>query len=442
MKIVAITAGAAEMYCGSCIRDNALAAELKAQGHEVLLVPVYTPTLTDEVNVSEHKVLFGGISIYLEQHLSLFRKTPWLLDRLWDSPFVLKLASRRSIPTNPRLLGELTVSMLKGEDGFQRKELFKMLRWLKSEPPPDIVTLPNSLLAALARPIGDTLHRPVCCTLQGEDLFLSGLPEPYQSQSLDLIRANVPFVDGFVAVSEYYAEFMCRYLAIPEHKMHIVPLGINLQGYDTGFRFRSNCFTVGYFARVTPEKGLHVLCDAYRHLRHNTDFSGATLEAAGYLAPEYRNYLRGIERQMKEWGLANEFCYRGVLNRQQKIDFLRNLDVLSVPSTYDEPKGIFLLEAMAAGVPVVQPRRGAFPEVIEKTGGGILVEPDDPESLAQGILRLWKDRALLEELGRKGAQGVREHYGAPRMAARALEVYSNIAVRPSDGLAVPAATPE
>jgi glycosyltransferase involved in cell wall biosynthesis len=427
MKIVAFTAGAGPMYCGSCIRDNALAAEIKSQGHDIILLPIYTPTLTDEPNVSEHKVFCGGISVYLEQHSGLFRKTPWLLDRLWDSPWALKLASRRSIPVNPRLLGELTVSMLRGEDGFQRKEIRKLTSWLRSEAPPDIVTLPNSLLIGLAEPIRESLGRPVCCTLQGEDLFLNQLQEPFQSRSLELIRAGIGHVDGFAAVSEYYAEFMCRYLRIPERKMHVVPLGINLQGYGPALRFRSSRFTVGYFARVAPEKGLHMLAETYIWLRRETEFSGATLEVAGYLAPEHRGYLRSIEGKMKDAGMKNEFCYRGALDRPGKIDFLRKLSVLCVPSTYDEPKGIFLLEAMANGIPVVQPRRGAFPEILRETGGGILVEPDDTASLAHGILSLWKDPAFAKELGRRGAQGVREHYSTSRMAARALEVYVNIA---------------
>ena len=143
MKLLFITAGAANMYCGSCLRDNALAAELMSQGHDVTLVPIYTPTLTDENNVSQHKVFFGGISVYLQQHMPVFRKTPWLLDRLWDSSFALKMASRRSIPVDPRMLGELTISMLKGEDGFQRKELMKLIHWLEGESAPDAVTLPN-----------------------------------------------------------------------------------------------------------------------------------------------------------------------------------------------------------------------------------------------------------------------------------------------------------
>jgi glycosyltransferase involved in cell wall biosynthesis len=427
MKIVAFTAGAGPMYCGSCIRDNALAAEIKSQGHDITLLPIYTPTLTDEPYVGEHKVFCGGISVYLEQHSGLFRKTPWLLDRLWDSPWALKLASRCSIPVNPSLLGELTVSMLRGEDGFQRKEIRKLTSWLHSEAPPDIVTLPNSLLIGLARPIRESVGRPVCCTLQGEDLFLSQLQEPHRTRSLELIRANIGHVDGFAVVSGYYAEFMCHYLGIPSHKIHVVPLGINLEGHDPALRSRSGSFTVGYFARVAPEKGLHMLAETYIWLRRETELSGATLEVAGYVAPEHRDYLRSIERKMKDAGIQDEFCYRGVLDRPSKIDFLRKLSVLCVPCTYDEPKGIFLLEAMANGVPVVQPRRGAFPEVLQKTGGGILVQPDDTASLAHGILSLWKDPALAEELGRRGAQGVCEHYSASRMATRALEVYANIA---------------
>lgn len=429
MKILSITAGAANMYCGSCLRDNALAAELMARGHDVMLVPLYTPTLTDERNVSQEKVFFGGVSVYLQQYLSLFRRTPRLLDRLWDSAPVLKLAARRSLQTDPRMLGELTISMLKGEEGYQRKELFKLLDWLRGTSPPEIVNLPNSLLIGLAGPIRKALDRPVCCTLQGEDLFLAGLDESYRSQALDLIRANVEFVDAFVAVSDYYADFMSGYLRIPENKMRVVPLGINLEGYEAEPRAPDGVFTIGYFARVAPEKGLHVLCETYRRLRRErNDFTApARLEVAGYLGPEHREYLDGITRQMTDWGLADEFHYRGVLDRQEKIEFLQSLDVLCVPATYDEPKGMFLLEAMACGVPVVEPRRGAFTEIIEKTGGGILVEPDDCDQLAEGLRALWKDPVRANELSQRAWAGVRAHYSVARMADRALEVYRELA---------------
>lgn len=430
MKILYLTGGAGQMYCGSCLRDNALATELIARGHDVTLLPVYTPTLTDEPNVSQEKVFFGGISVYLEQYVPLFRKSPRWLDRLWDSTPMLQLASRRSISTSPKMLGELTVSMLKGEAGFQRKEISKLLDWLGHEGSPDLVSLPYTLLLGVAQPIKEGLNRPICCTLQGEDLFLEGLHEPYRSQAKDLIRVNLDQVDAFIAVSDYYAEFMQDYLGIPDEKIRVVPLGINLQGYPAGIdpreRERSQPFTIGYFARIAPEKGLHVLADAYRRLRKGDKLPPARLEVAGYLAPEHRKYLSDIEGQMKDAGLASEFHYRGALDREQKIEFLRHLDVLSVPATYDEPKGMFLLEAMACGVPLVQPRRGAFTEIIEKTGGGLLVSPDDPESLGAGLSRIYADPALGKELGKSGFEKVREHYSVALMADRALEVYASV----------------
>jgi glycosyltransferase involved in cell wall biosynthesis len=437
MKILYLTAGAANMYCGSCLRDNALATELIARGHDVMLLPVYTPTLTDEPNVSRPgKVLFGGISVYLQQHASVFRRTPWLLDKLWDSTAALKLAARRSIAVNPKLLGELTVSMLRGEDGRQRKEFDKMAHWLREQETPDVVTLPNSLLLGMAQTIKQALNRPVVCTLQGEDLFLDGLEESYRRRSLELIRASVEHVDAFVAVSDFYAGFMSEHLHIPAHKMRVVPLGINLEDYDerdgttatassavATRRAKEEMFTVGYFARVAPEKGLHVLCEAYKNFRARADVNNARLEVAGYLAPEHEPYLRGIERRMREWGLAAEFNYRGALGREEKIAFLRGLHVFSMPATYDEPKGISLLEAMACGVPVVQPRRGACTEIVERTDGGLLVAPDDADSLAAGLYELWQTPARAAELGHHGARGVRQHYSVARMADRALEVY-------------------
>ena len=426
MKILALTAGAARMYCGSCLRDNTLAAELHRQGHEVMLLPLYTPTRTDEPNVSYSKVFLNGISVCLDQQAAFFRR-PRLLDRLWDAPWMLRLASRTSIEVDPRTLGAMTVSMLRGEEGFQLKEIHKLTEWLRGEPAPDIVTLPNSLLIGLARPIRQAVNRPICCMLQGEELFLDQLQEPYRTQSLGLIRAAMDDVDGFAAVSQYSADYWRGRLGIPESRMHVIPLGINLEGYGGAERPPRSTFNVGFFARVAPEKGLHLLAESYVHLRRETDFSGSTLQAAGYLAPEHRSYLRGIERRMKQAGLEHEFLYHGELDRTQKIDYLRSLDLLSVPSTFDEPKGIFLLEAMAAGAVVVEPRRGAFPEILERTGGGILVEPDDAASLADGIYGLWKARERLADLRRRGSEAVRAHSGASQMAARAAEVYRAIA---------------
>ena len=414
------------MYCGSCLRDNAMATELIARGHDVMLLPVYTPTLTDEPNVSNDHVVLGGISAYLEQYVPMFRKTPRWLDRIWDSKTVLNLATRRSISTNPQMLGEMTVSVLKGEDGFQKKEIDKLIEWLTVQDTPDVINLPYSLLLGMAEPLKRALKVPIVCTLQGEDLFLDNLQEPYRSDSLNLIRDHLPHVDLFLSVSEYYADFMSGYLGIPRERIRVVPLGINPQGFDLRDSKRSGPFTVGFFARIAPEKGLHVLADAYRMLRESGELPEARFEAAGYMAADAKPYLDGIQKRLRQAGFDGEFHYRGVLDRAEKITFLRRLDVMAVPATYDEPKGVSLLEAMACGVPLVQPRRGTFTEIVENTGGGLLVQPDDPQSLAQGILKIVKDKQLAEELSANGFRGVREQYSAANMADRALEAYESV----------------
>jgi glycosyltransferase involved in cell wall biosynthesis len=426
MRLLYLTAGAAEMYCGSCLRDNALAATLLARGHDVVLAPVYTPTTTDEKNVSGSKVFFGGVSVFLEQHVPLFRYTPAALDRLWDSTSVLRLASKKQIKVDPKALGEMTVSMLRGTEGHQRKEIAKMLRWLEREPPFDAVNLPFALLISLAKPFRRALGVPIACTLQGEDLFLDNLQEPWRSQSLDLIRRAIDDVDVFIAVSDYYADFMPGYLGIPRAKIRAVPIGISLDGHAPQPARTTPPFTIGYFGRVAPEKGLHVLVEAYKRLRETPEAPPIRLLAAGYLLDEHRDYLRGIESRLAQWGLAEGFTYAGAPDRPGKIALLRQMDVFSMPATYNEPKGLSLLEAMANGVPVVQPRRGSFPEIVERTGGGLLVAPDDPGALADGLLALLRDRRRAAALGQAGAAGVRAHYTVDHMAAAAERAYQEL----------------
>jgi len=424
MQILSITAGAAGMYCGSCLRDNAQAVELLARGHQVTLLPLYTPTNPDERNVSDKRVLFGGISIYLQQYSSFFRKAPHWLDRLLDSPWLIDTFAKRAISVDPAMLGELTVSTLEGESGVLRREYDKLIEWLADEPVPDVVNIPNTLLIALAAPLKRALGRPIVCTLQGEDLFLQGLIEPYRTRAIDLIRRRVADVDRFLSVSEYYVPVMSELLAIPREKIAVVPLGINMQGYGPlTRRSGEGGFRVGYFARVSPEKGLDELAEAYVLLRQRSGGIPMRLEAAGYMAPAQQPYLDQVKRRLDAAGVGGEFTYHGAVDRDGKLAFLRTLDVLSVPAPYEEPKGTFLLEAMAAGVPVVQPRRGAFPEIVERTGGGVIVPPDDPGALADALLALARDPDRLARLGAQACEGVRAHYSIQRSVDRLLEVY-------------------
>ena len=427
MKILSITAGAADMFCGSCLRDNALAAELLARGHDVTLLPVYTPTLTDEPNMSSGKpVFFGGISVYLQQHLAIFRHTPWLLDKIWDAPAVIKQFASGSIQVDPRMLGALTVSTLRGESGYQRKEIEKLVHYLDGEPRPEVVNIPNSMLISLAAPIRRVLQCPVVVTLQGDDLFLDGLTEPYKSQSIDLIRQQVSDVDLFVSVSEYYTNYMSAYLAIPGEKMRTVPLGINVKDFATRAPLARSPFTIGYFARIAPEKGLHNLAEAYRILRHERGLPPSQLAAAGYMAADQQAYFEGITRKLAACGLAGEFSYAGTVDRERKLRFLQSIDVLSVPSGYHEPKGMYLLEAMACGVPAVQPNHGAFPEVLRRTGGGLLARSEQPGDIADAIMEIYRDPARAAAIGARGAEGVRAHYTIGHMADAMVKVYGEL----------------
>ena len=425
MRITSITAGASGMYCGSCIRDNALAAALTRRGHEVTLLPLYTPTRTDEENVSQKRVFFSGISVYLEEYVSLFRWTPWLLDRLWESPWLLRLVSGR-MQTDPGQLGGLTVSMLEGTHGHQRKEFDKLVHWLRDQPRPDVIDISNSMLIGIAEPLKRALGCPVNCTLQGENIFLDHLPEPYRSRALALVREQVAHVDSFVAVSDYYAECMSRYLKIPGARMHVVPLGVDVDRFRPGPDDPAGPMTIGYFGRIAPEKGLHRLCDAYAALRARGELDGCRVELAGYLGPEHAEYWRKIESGNAGRDLSADIHYRGELALNDKVSFLQGLDLFVVPAEYDDPKGLSLIEAMACGVPVVAPRRGTYTELVERTGGGVLVEPEDAAALEQTLAALAADPERRAELGRRAAEGVRARYSTGEMTTRALDVYARL----------------
>ncbi|MCI0458070.1 MAG: glycosyltransferase family 4 protein [Gemmataceae bacterium] len=412
------------MFCGSCLRDNTLVAALLAQGHDALLIPTYTPIRTDEPDMSQRRVFFGGINVYLQQKLSLFRHTPWMLDRVLDAPRLLRWVSRFAVKTQADELADLTISMLQGEHGHQSKEVAKLVDWLATEVRPDILNLTAALLSGIVPQIKRRLGTPVLCTLQGDDIFLEALPEPARSRALELIREHGRLIDGFLTTSAYYADFMTAYLGIPHARIHVIYPGLNLAGHGGPRAPRKDgTHTIGYFARICPEKGLHLLVEAFRILRQTPGTPPCRLHVAGWLGENNRSYFETLQRQMQEWGLAEGFAHQEAPDHASKVRFLQGLDVLSVPTTYREPKGLYVLEALANGVPVVQPRHGSFPELLEATGGGLLVNPQDPEDLARGLRQLLDNQGHREELGRKGKEVVFQRFHAARMAQETVAVY-------------------
>lgn len=426
MRIAYITAGAAGMYCGSCLHDNTLAAAMQRQGHNVALVPTYTPTRTDEDNVSIDRVFYGALNVYLEQKWSFFRHSPALVHWLLDRRPVLDLVSRvaGSHATQGADLGELTLSMLQGEDGNQASELARLVAWLRDEYKPDIVHITNSMLIGMAGALKRELGVPVVCSVQGEDIFLGDIVEPWPGRVQEEMRAHAGDIDTFIAPSRYYASHMAGYLGVDEERMSIVPLGIKLEGHEAPVRHDGRPFTIGYLARVCPEKGLHNLVEAFVDLaRARPD---VRLRVAGYLAPRDQAYYDRQEQKIAEAGLGDRVDWLGEVDREGKLDLLHSLDVFCMPTTYHESKGLPVLEALASGVPVALPAHGAFPEMVEWTGGGVLVEPNSTAALVDGIASLLDDAERRIAMGQSGRRAVHEKFSDDAMATATLKEYERV----------------
>ncbi|MCX7013316.1 MAG: glycosyltransferase family 4 protein [Candidatus Sumerlaeota bacterium] len=426
MRIVYIAAGAGGMMCGSCLRDNALAAALIRQGRDVLIVPAYTPLRTDEAPApgpAEPRVVFGALNVFLQHSFGLFRATPAGIDRLFDSPALLRGISRFSSWTRPESVGRLALTVLSGEEGGARKEVVKLARWI-AEMRPDIVNLPNAMFCGLAGEIRRHADAPVLCTLSGEDSFLEGLPEPYRAQCLDILRERGRDCHGFIATSRYYAARMAEFLLVPAERIHVAPLGINLEGHGRRGARRREPFTILCMARVCPQKGLRELAEAFILLKRTPEGRDARLIAAGYLDPKEKPYLRSVQKRIAEAGAADSFEYAGEVDRATKIALLQGASALCVPSPYPEAKGLYVIEALANGVPVVAPRRGALTELVEESGGGLLVDPaHETQALAEAFVKMIRSPEEADALGERGQAWAHSTRGAERMAEATYAIY-------------------
>jgi glycosyltransferase involved in cell wall biosynthesis len=428
MHIVQITPGAGAMYCGNCFRDNALVRELRGEGHEVTMVPLYLPLTLDEADESASTpIFFGGISVYLEQKSNFFQRTPQWLRRLLASRKILAWAGKRAAKTRASEVGDMMLSMLRGEEGRQARELDELIAWLKTQTPPDVICLSNALLVGLARQLKTELNAPIICSLQGEDAFLDGLPDSHREAAWQLLRERAADVDRFIAPSRYFGELMTRRLGLPPGKVSVVYNGIDLDGYEAqGLKPQSQSQSapvLGYLARMSKEKGLDTLIEAFILLKQRGAVPRLKLQIGGSCGPGDEPFVKALRKRLAEAGYIGEVAFFPNLTRVEKIDFLRGLTVFSVPALYGEAFGLYLIEALAAGVPVVQPRHAAFPELVEATGGGVLCEPADAKSLADQIEKLLLNPAQARALGEAGQKSVGERFSVAAMTAATLRVF-------------------
>ena len=153
MKIVHIVPGSGgTFYCQNCMRDNELIKSLKTLGHEIYMVPMYLPISVDDHETEDDTpVFYGAINIYLKEKLPFYRHAPIWLEKIFDSQPLLKYAAKKSGSTRASGLEEMTISMLKGEEGRQATELDHLIKFLQKEIQPDVVHLSNALLLGLAK---------------------------------------------------------------------------------------------------------------------------------------------------------------------------------------------------------------------------------------------------------------------------------------------------
>ena len=420
MRIAYLTAGAAGMYCGACARDLVLIRGLVARGHEVQVTPLYTPLkLEAPLTAPTNRIHLGGINMYLQQKCPACGMAPAAVRGILDRPGLLNFATRFAVSNQASDLGAMTVSVLSGAHGRQRAELEGLLRFLEQGPRPDLVVLTNTMLGAVGTEVKRRLGVPVVAGLQGEEDFVGQMDEPYRSEAQRLMQEHARAVELFIAPYTDHAGKMSEYLAISPERIRIVRTGLDASVFARPGPRPRDPFTIGYLAGLTHGKGLDLVVEAVAQLA--AAGREVKLRVAGKVLD--KAFWRQVQQRVQEAGLTGSVEYLGEVTLEEKVRFLHSLSAYALPSRFAEARGLSAMEALAAGVPVVVPARGVFPEMIGLTGGGLLVQPEDPQALAEALARLQDDPDEADRLGEAGAEGIARHYGVDAVVEETLAVY-------------------
>jgi glycosyltransferase involved in cell wall biosynthesis len=428
MKIIQITPGSGDnFYCENCLRDQALLKTLHSQGHEITMVPLYLPIKLDSQTVSmDTPIFFGGVNVYLQQKLGLFRKTPRWVDSVFDNRALLAKLSKKAGMTNSKDLGETTISMLKGEDGLQVKELDRLIEWLSRDmEKPDVIILSNVLLAGLVAALRKRLQVPVVCLLQDEEAFLDGLGEPYSSEAWDLLRKCSRDISFFISVSRSYGERIAPRLGLDENRLNTLYMGIDITEFQPADSPPERP-TIGFLSRMCPERGLDTLVEAFILLKQEPGFKTCQLRISGGKSDADGTFLKGIRRRLDTAGVSGDVLFEPEFLGQGRRQWLKELTVMCVPEKEEAAYGLFALESQAAGVPIVVPKIGTFPELLDLTGGGVLVDINSPRFFAAVLSPLLLDPDSARELGKKGRRGIEEHFDIEKTAKNLISVLDKV----------------
>ena len=387
----------AAFYCENCVRDAALIRALGAAGHDVLAVPLYLP-LDFQGPGAASPVFFGAVSFFLQETLPAVRPLPPWLRRLTDSRAALRLAAGLSGVTSARGREALTLAMLSGDDEVFRRENGRVADWLSTSFLPDVIHLSNLLLVGMAPDLRARFGRPVLVTLQDEHLWLDSLPGPARVAGWELVRDRARAVDGFLPVSDYYRRFMIPRLGVSEDLLLTVRPGTEMR--DSVPRPLPERRAIGFLSRWSRLMGLELLAEAFCLLKEDPCYRDVQLLLCGGSTADDRAFLRKLRARWRRAGVLGDVIFLPGFSASDRRQFFHRIWVLSVPSFGGEAFGTFIVEAMAAGVPVVQPDAGGYAELVD--GSGVLVSPGDTGKLAAGLRRLLDSPQLAVEVGRRG----------------------------------------
>ncbi len=427
MKIVHIVPGSGgTFYCQNCMRDNQLVESLRSLGHDVKMAPMYLPLNVDVHGMmGDTPVFYGAINVYLKEKLSFYRHAPLWMERLLDSEPLLQMASKKAGSTRAEGLEEMTISTLLGEEGEQASELEHMVNYLNEHLQPDIVHLSNALLLGLARRLKQDVNAAVVCSLQDENEWIDPMRPEYRQRVWDLMAERAQDVDAFIAASRFYAHKSMQQLQLPPEKVHVVYGGVNLDGYESAPQ-NIDPPAIGYLCRMNEYFGLGVVVDAFIRLKQEPRFKTLKLYLTGGYTGDDKLFVQKMKKKIKDAGYSLDLEIWHKFDKAHRIRFLKKLSVLSVPVLAGEAFGAYQVEALAAGVPIVQPNIGGYPEFVEQTGGGLIYEPNDGAHLAAALKSLLDDPDQAKKMGRAGRKTVYENYSMERMAANIIKVYERI----------------
>ena len=423
MKILHIIPGSGgSFYCGNCMRDSKYVPALKALGHDVVKLPMYLPLFANVEEKNDTPVFYGAVSIYLKQLYPIFRKAPKWVDKLLNAKPLLNLAAKYSGSTDAKGLEEMTVSMLMGEEGQQSEELERMVDWIAEHYQPDVIHLSNALLLGLAPTLKRRLNSVLICSLQDEDVWVDVMEPRFRDHVWGLMQKAVEYIDGFVAVSDYYAARMKENMKIPAEKLTSIHIGVDPADYFP-HPVENKKRTIGYVSRMCHDNGLDILVDAFIGLKKKTGFEDVTLMITGGSTGLDTKYLNELKNSIKNHHLTDQVSFHEDFSEEGLKEFYEKVLLLSVPVRNGEAFGIYLLEAMASGVPVIQPALGAFPEIINLSGGGVVYQPNEPAFLTQALADILSDPDLIAQLSQSAIQGVETSFDILKQSLKMVNYY-------------------